>query len=523
MKRILTVVAALFTASQAQGLECPDGFPIGAHIGVPVESGRAFYETEELLRVNIAWLPGEGRHRYQENVRVDWQARTHSQVDVWDGESGGYSEFGIREVELLESTNFDTGHLDIRFCMPAFEPERGLVFAFLKRWENPGKDPQESGIETLVMPFRYQYIPEGLWFTAVLEPATSDLVESEFNRVTADNVTADVAATTGVEPPRYLAESLIQQNLQPTADLVTRDHAPFFDLRNANLVGNRVVVTGDDASLAVTHGVRAVRHQGQNVLGPDDRVTGLEHLAGAISYDWHSQPRMAHVVDGRADIEVSATACTDGTSTITGRFTGNPALAPRWLVTERTLVPAPATRESGFNTETVEFEASCDSDFEINASLEPGGGTARAHVRFTDPEPLFIKLRAHCRSTGIFTCTQKTRGGLPAPETLRKIWDVEDLSGLRGDSHYACSDRGDGTVDSIDEIVERINTVLSDEEIAALQIVRDSPMVLDDDGDGTVCNVAEKGLGEGQEVGYFYWIQLEVRDNLGHPDFRGES
>jgi hypothetical protein len=515
MKQGLLAWLALVVAVPSFGLDCPDGWPVGGHIGIPpkytglVEGSVESRPEIVLLRASVAWLPATDRHRDQEVVRVDWLSGAHSQVDVWDGELAGFGAFGIREAELLDSTDLDAGHLDIGLCMPPdIERSRGLVFAFY------GAD--DTVTHTFVAPFAYSLIPEGYWFTAVVDEHTSELVSGTFNASIAGSVRADVEAATGVSAPRYLAESLIQQNLQSLTDLVTRDHAPFFGGVNARVAGNQVIVLGDQASVSATHGVKAVWREGADILDGDHRIDALENRLGPVTYEWHGQPRLAHIVDGRAPIEVSATACDGGTSTISGLFTRPSPLLSRWMI--RAIGPTgTAAGEQELEGEAIQLNASCESDFEISASRQPGGAQATAHVRFTDPESLLIRFTYFFRSLEPLAPDWRL-GGAPSPDIVRAIWGTEDLSTLYGRHAWGCSDTGGPTVDSIDEIIGNARSGLSDTDILQLGLDANSPLLVDDDGDGTVCNAGELGLGGGNG-GYIYRIELEVGPNLGHPDF----
>ena len=82
---------------------------------------------------------------------------------------------------------------------------------------------------------------------------------------------------------------------------------------------------------------------------------------------------------------------------------------------------------------------------------------------------------------------------------------------------WGCSDPEGPVVDSIDEIIGRALSQLSAVEISELGLSRETPLVSDDDGDGSVCNQGELELGGGNG-GYIYRISLSVHPNLGHPD-----
>ena len=181
MFRLIIFALLLVALSPAHaGIYCgKTGFPIGGHIGIP-------NPASNLSLVQIAWLPDdeEMRYRYQEVVDVDWQKQSISQVYLYDGALPGVVEHDIGEAELLSSSNFSTGHLDLRFCMP-HDPEssRGLIFAHY------GTDRLKL---PLVVPFRWQWVDDGLWFSSVVNEAISGLIVSSFNDVIVHDVTDDV-------------------------------------------------------------------------------------------------------------------------------------------------------------------------------------------------------------------------------------------------------------------------------------------------------------------------------------------
>lgn len=305
---VLLLSAASLPAVAYEDVVCP-GEPskVGGNIGVPTdyatldpESGDGVTQSlpTELLRVQIAWLPTDEtqRYRYQELIDINWKAQTHTEVDLYDNEADVVATRALREAEFyLNDSNFDTGHLDMIFCMPYyFYGPRGLVFAYYGR---------EGKIEhTFVVPFSVTGRPDGgLWFSAVINEYTSDLISGSFNESIVYDVTEDVELSTGVVPPRYLAETLIQENLQSTTDLVTRDHVMAFAPLNAKIIGNQIVVTDDNASVSLVHGTTKVFRKGQEIPIDNFRISHLENYPGPIAVEIHGARYSAYIIDSRED------------------------------------------------------------------------------------------------------------------------------------------------------------------------------------------------------------------------------
>jgi hypothetical protein len=261
---LLVTLSPLHASIDCQG----KGVPVGGYFGIPTEYTPRFYDLYanppeyELMRVDIAWLPSdeEMRYRYQEVIVVDWLKQTTTQVDLYDGSLPGIVERDIREAELRSSSNFSTGHLDMLFCMPD-DRFRGLIFAY---YGVEGKI-----VKTHVVPFSFGHLNNGLWSSAVVNESISDLIVDTFNNVIVHDVTDDVERSTGVRPPRYLAESLVQQNLAPMTDLVSRDQAPLFGGHNTLVFGNQIIITGDNASVAAVHSVNNVYSNGIPIMDND--------------------------------------------------------------------------------------------------------------------------------------------------------------------------------------------------------------------------------------------------------------
>jgi hypothetical protein len=521
---ITALFALLILQPVHAAIQCgPDGVPVGGQIGVPLNLPELLPDVvaerpaQELLRVQVAWLPEdeEQRYRFQEVVDIDWQSGAYTQVDLYDGELPGIVELGLREAELLGTTDFATGHLDLVFCMPAPFRHRGLVFAHYGA---------EGAIEhTYVVPFAWRSENRegpGLWFSTPVNPATAELLDS-FNEVTVNEVTDDVARATGVVPQRYLAESLVQQNLKSFTDLAVRDEAPLFAGEAAQVIGNQVIVTGADASVRATHAVDEVYGAGEPILEAGHRLTGLERFIGPIAIESRGVRRPALVVDGRADFDAAVSDCSGGLSRVTASLR-YPSVLDSEIALYRT--DTEQWELVARHPEAIEADVPCAGRYVIESARNTvaagrGGNsmrlravdTAEARVHFDEADAhvafLVYRFRTSSPLTNDFPVSRRVEPGI-----VERLWNVDDIAVLEGTQAYGCSEAGDETVDSIDEIVANASARLSPEEIASIGM--DDAAFTDGDGDGSVCNRGERGDGTGS-YSYIYRIDLEVMPNLG--------
>lgn len=511
----------VFFAQTALALSCDRSeLPIGGNVGIATDLAALRPNVvptrpkTELLRVQIAWLPDddEKRYRHQELVDIDWQTQTHTQVDLYDGETGVIASAGIRSAELLGSTDFAGGNLDIVFCIGSFRSTRGLVFAYY------GIEGQISS--TFVVPFHWRTEEDGLWFSAVVNELTSDLIAKPFNEKRVFDITNDVTLATGVEPPRYLTESLIQQDLQPATDLVARDHAMVFAPQNAIIIGNQIIVTGEDASVSLTHAAQSVSRDGVEIMTPDHRLIQLENDIGPISITMHGVRRPAYVTEGRATFEAAATKCANGMSTISARMLHSSILHGK-LALERLVSSGPNVLLAS-DGEEIQVDVACDSNYELTSTrtypVPVDGGsphlfldTKKANFRFGDPQEFQTLLLYYLKSKRNPIIGHPVEVSL-APELVQKIWGIQDLSELEGLTSYGCSDAGDSAMDSIDEFNGIARSILTAAEFETTGIPNLASMFNDSDGDGSVCN-----QGELQADGDFVReIELHVIANLAH-------
>lgn len=475
------------------------GFPVGGHIGIPDPASN-------LSLVQIAWLPYEEemRYRYQEVIDIDWQEQSISQVYRYDGALTGIVENDIREAELLSSSNFSTGHLDLVFCMPPdHESSRGLIFAHYG--EDRSKLP-------LVVPFRWQRVDGGLWFSAVVNKAISSSIVNSFNFGIVQNVTDDVERATGIRPPRYLAESLIQQNLIPATDLVFRDQALLFGGHNALVIGNQIIITGDNASLTAVHSVNDVYSNDNSIMDSNYLLTDLEKFIGPISIEAHGVRRPAIIVDGRADFEATVSDCVNGFSNVSAHMTYASELTGGITLENSSLRSVVVSDHQSINA-----EISCDTAYKLESSRKifknasqsrlVNVGESTAFINFSNPDRYSIYM--------IYVLQNPPWLAFPTGpynidvDLIEKIWGIADLETLRGKTNYYCDPPGDEVVDSIDEIVTNAFARLTSNELEMLQM--EGYLFDDSDGDGSICNSGELNDDPSR---YVRQIELSVTPNL---------
>lgn len=237
-------------------------------------------ETAELVQVQLAWLAGENEYRDQELTVTDYSNQSQTDVDLYDGEFGSVTP-GLREAELLDSSNFERGQLDIAFCMPDHR-DAGLVFAIYVG------DDAVAGLQ--VSPF---YIephpvvqgapPPRFRTTAVLNQSITEQVAREFNDATAEIVRRDIETVTGVYPPRYLVESIYQREISATFRESLQDSALFHNPNELTTIAANMLITADHMVVTTPHSVTRVEMNGVNVLDENNQIdlrnSFLAHLS----------------------------------------------------------------------------------------------------------------------------------------------------------------------------------------------------------------------------------------------------
>lgn len=503
-------------------IDCGYPGPVGGSIGIPTEytTGSDDYYAnplvDELLRVQIAWLPvdDEKRYRYQEVIDIDWLNQTTTQVDLYDGALPGIVEYGIREAEIVSGSNFNTGHLDVLFCMP-IQQSRGLIFAHY------GLDGEIT--KTHAVPFSWNQIDGGFWFSAVVNEPLSDTISDTFNHVIVHDVTDDVERATGVRPQRYLAESLIQQNLSPTTDLVFRDQAVLFGGHNNFILGNQIIITGDDASVLAVHSVNNVYSNHMPIMDDDYILAGLESHIGPISIEAHGVRRPAIIVDGRADFYADVSGCVDGLRQVSAHMNHSSELGGGIALTRTDVTPSTTLAS---DHQSISAELPCDASFSVESSrgVFLKGGSSHPFYYSSDRKPfvvdqdsaLFDPAYSRPYSTDLIYFTE---GGMTTIqnvdiELIRKIWGIDDLGTLNnGYNMYTCTEPGDQAVDSIDEIAANAFAHLTSEELLSLQMVippdyEVHPRFDDSDGDGSICNSGERLTDGAENQLVEIWLQV---------------
>jgi hypothetical protein len=225
--------------------------------------------SAELVLVQLAWLAGENEHRDQEMTSIDYPNRAQTDVDLYDGEFGSTTP-GLREAELLETSNFDLGQLDIAFCMPDHRVA-GLLFAIY--------EDMDAIVGLQVSPFFVEPHPDTSGVppplfrtTAVLNQSITEQVAREFNDATAEIVRRDIETVTGVYPPRYLVESIFQREISATFKEALQDAALFHNPNELTTVAANMLLTADHLVVTAPHSVTRVEMNGVNVLDENNQI-----------------------------------------------------------------------------------------------------------------------------------------------------------------------------------------------------------------------------------------------------------
>lgn len=235
--------------------------------------------TAELVHVQLAWLAGEEEYRDQELTTTDYRNQTQTDVDIYNGETGSITP-GLREAQLLDSSNFERGQLDIMFCMPDHR-DAGLVFAIY--------EDGDSTVGMEVSPFFIEAHPEipGVppplfRTTAVLNQSITEQVAREFNDATAEIVRRDIEKVTGVYPPRYLVESIFQREISATLKETLQDAALFHNANEVTTVAANMLITAGHLMVSAPHSVTRVEMNGVNILDENNQIDLQNSFIGEL-------------------------------------------------------------------------------------------------------------------------------------------------------------------------------------------------------------------------------------------------
>ena len=277
----------------------------------------------QLAWIDVLWLADEQTDRLREYVTVDWRDRSVSQVQRYDVSLGGQVEDGVAPAAVVDSTDFDSGRVDLDFCMP-FGTTHGLAVAYYEMdYDKTGK-PQLAGaavsFETDERPRYFQTTNRtGRWVDIGFSQETVFSTGQS-----SDRMLAMVEGATGSPPPFYLGGSLVVEAMS------LRDATParFIAPQDGRLAGQTFTVTGPEPSLLASNWVTSVRFRGQERLDSDGILRDLspaESPLEVILGEESGAPRfLLHVVDGRLDIEHEPFECPGSSGTIRGVSRGNP-------------------------------------------------------------------------------------------------------------------------------------------------------------------------------------------------------
>lgn len=489
---LLLLVAPLATAQAA----CPETAS-GFHTYLGVDVTLPDYPDYELLLVQVVWVPPdpESRFRDQHVIDIDWKERTTTNVSVWDGELQAVSARDIQPVMLQTNTDFETGQVHLETCTGVLDSAGpGLVFAY---YGNDGSiEPRYTRVSPLIA------------LTAVTNVSVSEAITNAFKYQLAPNMIEDIERATGVLPGHYLAESFLFQNLSPTTLLLDKTPSLFFAAKNATVYQNRLYVTGSEASASVPLSLAAVYSDGEDILDADHRVRNLEQYIGTVRFQSRFRGGWIgynQVIEARPDLRVETQPCEDGYTTLTADFL-YPSEVPGyiWLYIGNSLDLV--ALETSINE-----RVSCENDYRLESSRE-------IEIR----KYIFRVVWAPVATTGTFVRvvydTPYTSGipdvhndyrelvvASPSIGTVLKVWDAPNIESLYGNRVFTCDIPGDSRVDSIDEIADRRESLLTAAEKASFGPYSDPGLNNkawgDGDGDGSICNVGElRPNGDGRSI-----------------------
>jgi len=490
---LLLVLAPLATA-QADCPETASGF----HTYLGVDVTLPDIPDYKLLRVQVVWVPidPDSRYRDQYVIDIDWINRTHTNVDVWDGELQAIRVRDIHPVILQTNTDFETGQVHIETCRGVLDSAGpGLVFAYY------GND---GSIEP-----RYTRVAPLLASTAVTNSTVSTAIAGSFDRWRAPRMLEDIERATGALPGHYLAQSFLFQNLAPIIPLLDKNPPLFFDAKNATVFQNRLYVTGDEASASVPLSLAAVFSGDMDIMDADRRVRNLEQYIGTVRFQSRFRDKWIGynlIIEARPDLTVTTQACVDGYTTITADF-AYPSEVPGyiWLYSggiKNLLALEPSVNE----------RVSCANDYRLasSRSIENRTGFFPSVIWLpVATAGTLVKVEYFTRRTGdslsVTLNGYVPRIASPSVEAVLKVWDAPNIESLYGTTVFTCDSPGDSRVDSIDEIASRRKSLLTAEEQGSFDPFTDvdlnNPAWADGNGDGSICDKDELGPhGDGRSI-----------------------
>jgi hypothetical protein len=252
------------------------------------------------------------------------------------------------------------------------------------------------------------------------------------------------------------------------------------------------------------HSVNNVYSNEMSIMDNDYLLTDLEFHIGPISIEANGVRRTAIIVDGRADFDANVSGCVDGLRQVSAQINHVSELDGGIALT-RTYVSPLTNLVSDHHS--ISAEVPCDASFTIESSRGvflkggpsgPFSSSDRKPFTVDRDSAKFDPTYSKPYSTNLYYLTEAFPTTIENVdlELIKKIWGIDDLGTLNnGYNIYTCTQAGDKTVDSIDEIVANAFARLTPEELRSLQMVIPPgyvhPMFDDSDGDGSICNDGE--------------------------------
>lgn len=307
--------------------------PVTIHIGVnptvsnlPPRMGLPGAATASINNINIQWVAIDPEERVcaSEATTTNYIERTQRTINISDTRTG-FSAEDIADIELLPTSNFTTGQIDISACMPD-AMNNGLIFPLY------GDATSNVGFQTV--PFKVVNTDEGRVATAVTNEGTSDQVGLEFNVSGADQILQNISIATDTpleELNRCIAENIYQETLILQFEAELQRMALFNNPTDGIIHSDKFIVTGSSAAAYVPHGVTAVFDGNTNVLSGgrvtsiDNKIDTSEHLGALRMRVKGYSDRTVTILEGRTSQAISVTDCAT-TSRIRSSFDRNSTL-----------------------------------------------------------------------------------------------------------------------------------------------------------------------------------------------------
>ena len=482
------------TTQTAHALSCGAGrSEVTIHAGVnpsvknlPPRLGLSGASTASLKGVTLQWLPTDADARIcdAESTTTNYLTEEQGGVGLYHGRTGG-STPDIAKAELLPTSDFTHGQLDIAACMPD-EMRDGLLFPIY------GTADKSVGFQVNAFTVR-----DGI-ATSVTNEGTTNNIGLEFNTTGADQIVTNIEGETGVDVPRCLAENLFQETIPLQARGQLASMALLNNPTDGIIYEDKFIVTGDNAAAYAPHGVEAVFDGNTNVLSSgrvtnlDNKIDSTEHVGAVTERVKTYADRTITLLEGRPDQTMNVGECdANDNATITSHYTHKSTL-------DGTITLLKNGTEIRSATDNLNTTVSCDGGtYQIVADRKLDGVTIPAwtsnpYTRQSTTQPQYnisVFINVQDNGTSLSDTTH------PTAETIKTIWDLSDndLALMTGTREYICEQNPDAIVNTLDEIATNYNgsTSATKDDFTNNQTATFEKYMNDADFDGSVCDSDE--------------------------------